>query len=66
MTKTWGRVVMVMKLVECRQEFFKRCLALNLEQGTIEQYQKVLKRFEKFCNAKEITDSSQINASVMR
>ncbi len=66
MTKTWGRVIMVMKLVECRQEFFKRCLALNLEQATMEQYQKVLKRFDKFCNAKGITDSSQINAGVMR
>lgn len=66
MTKIIGRGGNLVKLVECRKEFFKRCLALNLEQGTIEQYDKVLKRFEKFCNAKDITDSSQITAGVMR
>ena len=56
----------IVLILDCRKEFIKRCLALNLEETTINQYEKVLKRFISFCNEKEIKEIDKVDASLLR
>jgi Site-specific recombinase XerD len=60
------RCEQIVNLIDCKKEFFRRCLALNLQQSTLEQYDKVLKRFSSFCGTQGIEDIADITTGTLR
>ena len=51
---------------ESKREFLRRCIALNLSIGSIQQYEKVLKRYFKYCKDNSLSDPGEVKAAEIR
>ena len=51
---------------ESKREFLRRCIALNLSIGSIQQYEKVLKRYFNFCKDHGLSHPGEVKATEIR
>ena len=51
---------------ESKRDFLRRCIALNLSIGSIQQYEKVLKRYFNFCKDHGLSHPGEVKATEIR
>ena len=55
-----------MLLSESKKRFLRRCIALNLAEGTLVKYDRTLNRFFETCTSRNIENAEDITANDIR